>query len=94
MVKGSLQAGLDKLKPKSLTKDQKWWEKEKKKLKVSHSTYEEFCKEKLEERFKRPVKYKCGSCLHVAYEALRDGRTGYVTDEELIESSNNILKHK
>lgn len=76
------------------TKDEKWWMKEKKKLGVSHPTYNDFCKEKLEQLFKRPVKYSCDSCLQVAYESIRDGRNGYVTDEELIESSNNRLKHK
>ncbi len=76
------------------TKDEKWWTKEKKRLGVSHPTYNDFCKEKLEKLFKRPVKYSCDSCLQVAYESIRDGRNGYVTDEELIESSNNRLRHK
>ena len=94
MAKGSLQAGMDKLKPKPKSKQEKWWDEEKRKLKVSHNTYEEYCVEKLEARFKRPVKYTCGTCLHKAYEAVRDGKTGYISDEELIESSNNMLKHR
>ncbi len=76
------------------TKQEKWWAKERKKLGVSHSTYSEYCKEKLEGMFKRPVKCSCESCLQVAYESLRDGRNGYVTDEELIESSGSRLRHK
>ena len=48
----------------------------------------------LEEKYKRTVKYSCVHCLKSAYESEINGITGYVTDEELVESSNNKLKYK
>jgi hypothetical protein len=94
MPKGSLKAGLAKVSPPKKTKYEKWWDEEKKRLNTTHATYNDYCKEKLEQIFKRPIKSKCDSCLQVAYESIRDGRTGYVTDEELISASGNRLKHK
>ena len=47
----------------------------------------------LEEKYKRPVKYSCVHCLKSAYESEINGITGYVTDDELVESSNNKLKY-
>ena len=94
MTKGSLKIGLNKIKPISRTKNEKWWDKEKKKLNVNHNTYSEYCKEKLEKIFKNEIKYTCECCLQTSYESLCEGNNGYVTDEELIKSSNNLLKHK
>ena len=48
----------------------------------------------LEEKYKRTVKYSCVHCLKTAYESEINGITGYVTDDELVESSNNKLKYK
>ena len=48
----------------------------------------------LEEKYKRTIKYSCVYCLKTAYESEINGVTGYVTDEELVESSNNKLQYK
>jgi hypothetical protein len=40
------------------------------------------------------IKYTCANCLQIAYQSEIDNCQGYVTDDELIESSNGILKHK
>ena len=40
------------------------------------------------------VKYSCANCLQIAYQSEIDNCQGYVTDDDLIESSNGILKHK
>jgi hypothetical protein len=40
------------------------------------------------------IKYNCGYCLKEAYNSEINDSQGYVTDEDLIESSNNKLKHK
>tara|TARA_Y100000992_G_C20892332_1_gene316961 strand:+ start:272 stop:502 length:231 start_codon:yes stop_codon:yes gene_type:complete len=48
----------------------------------------------LEEKYQRTVKYSCVHCLKTAYESEINGITGYVTDDELVESSNNKLKYK
>lgn len=48
----------------------------------------------LQEKYKRTVKYSCVHCLKTAYESEINGITGYVTDDELVESSNNKLKYK
>ncbi len=50
--------------------------------------------ETLEREWKRPVKYSCVNCLRDAYDSVIAKRNGYVTDEELIESSNHTLRHK
>ena len=36
----------------------------------------------------------CPHCLETAYYAVMDDRSGYVTDEDLIEASGNTLYHK
>lgn len=77
-----------------MKQQQKMWEKQKKKLGSSHATYSDYCKDELGKIFKKPVHSKCDTCLQVAYEAIRDGRNGYITDEELLEASNGRLKHK
>ena len=48
----------------------------------------------LEEKYKREIKYSYFECLKIAYNSEKNGINGYVTDDELIESSNNKLKHK
>jgi hypothetical protein len=78
----------------NVKQQQKWWEKQKKKLGSLHATYSDYCKDELEKMFKRPIHSNCDTCLHVAYEAMRDGYNGYITDEELLEASNGRLKHK
>jgi len=48
----------------------------------------------LENRYKRKIKYTCLVCLQHAYKCEKEGRiNGYVSDDDLIESSNNKLKH-
>jgi aspartate carbamoyltransferase regulatory subunit len=48
----------------------------------------------LEQKWNNEVVYKCGYCLQEAYNSEVNNIQGYVTDEELIISSNNKLKHK
>lgn len=48
----------------------------------------------LESIWKRKVSYTCINCLREAYNSVINKTKGYVTDEDLIESSNNTLKHK
>jgi hypothetical protein len=48
----------------------------------------------LEKRYKNKITYTCINCLQEAYKSELDDTQGYVTDEELIKSSNNKLKHK
>ena len=47
----------------------------------------------LESRYKRKIKYTCIHCLKHAYRCEKENTSGYVTDEDLIESSNYKLKH-
>jgi hypothetical protein len=48
----------------------------------------------LEQKWSNKVNYTCCHCLKEAYESVINEKNGYVTDEELIKSSNNTLKHK
>ena len=48
----------------------------------------------LEEKWQNKICYTCINCLKIAYSSEISDSTGYVTDEELIESSNNKLLHK
>lgn len=48
----------------------------------------------LEEKWKNKICYTCERCLKEAYSSEVNNITGYVTDEELIESSKNKLLHK
>ena len=48
----------------------------------------------LEKYYSKSIKYSCIHCLKEAYNSILQQKTGYVTDEELIQSSNNTLKHK
>jgi hypothetical protein len=51
-------------------------------------------REFLEKKWNNTINYKCVHCLQEAYESELNNTQGYVTDEELIISSNNKLKHK
>ena len=48
----------------------------------------------LENKWNNNVVYDCVHCLEEAYCSEVNNTQGYVTDEELIISSNNKLKHK
>ena len=48
----------------------------------------------LEKTWKNKVKYTCLECLKTAYDSVKNNKNGYVTDDELIESSCNTLRHK
>lgn len=48
----------------------------------------------LEEKWKSNVNYTCQSCLKEAYNSVQNNCIGYVTDEDLIISSKNTLRHK
>lgn len=48
----------------------------------------------LEQRWMRKVNYGCVNCLEEAYASEMGGTTGYVTDDDLIESSNGKLQRK
>lgn len=48
----------------------------------------------LQEKWSKNVNYSCCNCLEIAYFSELNNTTGYVTDDELIELSNNKLKHK
>lgn len=48
----------------------------------------------LEKKWNNTISYSCGHCLQEAYSSELNDTQGYVTDEELIISSNNKLKHK
>ncbi len=48
----------------------------------------------LEQKWNNTITYKCVHCLEEAYNSEVNNTQGYITDEELIISSNNKLKHK
>lgn len=48
----------------------------------------------LENKWKTNIAFSCSHCLEKAYNSVLNDETGYVTDEELIKSSNNTLQHK
>ena len=48
----------------------------------------------LEKKWNNNVTYNCANCLQEAYDSELNNTQGYITDEELIASSNNKLKHK
>lgn len=48
----------------------------------------------LEQKWNNNVIYTCNHCLQEAYNSELNSIQGYVTDEELIVSSKNKLKHK
>lgn len=45
-------------------------------------------------KYNNKVKYNCIHCLKIAYVSELNGYNGYVSDEDLITSSNKKLKHK
>ncbi len=53
----------------------------------------EMC-EFLEKKWNNTITYKCVDCLKEAYNSEVNDTQGYITDKELIISSNNKLKHK
>ena len=48
----------------------------------------------LKTKWKNDINFKCFNCLKLAYESEVNETYGYVTDEDLIISSNNKLRHK
>ena len=48
----------------------------------------------LENKWKNDITFSCSHCLEEAYNSILNNEIGYITDEELITSSNNILQHK
>ncbi len=48
----------------------------------------------LENKWNNKVCYTCECCLQEAYLSEVNNKDGYVTDEELVKSSNNKLKYK
>lgn len=48
----------------------------------------------LQEKWKNEVNFVCEHCLRCAYESELNDIQGYVTDEDLIKSSNYKLEHK
>ncbi len=48
----------------------------------------------LSEKWKNKVTWSCDCCLQEAYNCEMNETQGYVTDEELINSSNHKLKPK
>ncbi len=48
----------------------------------------------LEKKWNNKVCYTCECCLQEAYLSEVNNKDGYVTDEELVLSSNNKLKYK
>lgn len=47
----------------------------------------------LKQKWKNDVNYTCIHCLKIAHNSVINGNYGYVTDEELIVSSKNTLRH-
>lgn len=75
------------------TKDDKKWISKKKKFGCDCKTYNEHCQKELEKYLKTKIKYTCETCLRSAYEAISNSRNAYVSDDELIQSSNGIIRH-
>lgn len=50
--------------------------------------------EYLKNKWNNDICYTCNNCLREAYLSEISNTTGYVTDEDLIISSKNKLKHK
>jgi|688.fasta_scaffold888281_2 hypothetical protein len=48
----------------------------------------------LENKWKTTIKYNCENCVRTAYKNIFNGTNGYISDEDLINSSNNHLKTK
>lgn len=82
---GKLSDGM----PKKPSKKDITWSKLKLKLGTNCSSHEDYMKVELEKRWKTSISYSCKHCLKEAFE-----NHGYVSDDELIESSKGRLKHK
>lgn len=48
----------------------------------------------LKNKWTNDVTFSCSHCLEEAYNSILNNEIGYVTDEELINSSNKTLQHK
>ena len=48
----------------------------------------------LEKKWNNTITYKCINCLREAYYLELNNTQGYISDEDLIISSNNKLKHR
>ena len=48
----------------------------------------------LQQKRNNNIIYKCNHCLQYAYYSELNNTQGYVTDDDLIVSSNNKLKYK
>ena len=48
----------------------------------------------LEKKWKTTIQYNCENCVKTAYENTFNGTNGYISDEDLINSSNHNLKTK
>ena len=48
----------------------------------------------LEKTWNNKVQYTCLECLKTAYESVKQNKNGYITDEDLMESSNYTLRYK
>jgi|LakMenE01Jun11ns_1017448.scaffolds.fasta_scaffold7153518_1 hypothetical protein len=59
-------------------------------IKIKFNKIREF----LEKKWNNTVTYNCGFCLQEAYYSELNNTQGYVTDEDLIVSSNHKLKPK
>ncbi len=76
--------------PVTGSKAERRWDQQRKRVGTAAQTPELYMAQQLEKRWGRPVNWSCSHCLHVAFA----DDHGYVTDEELITSSNNRLRHK
>ena len=84
---GKLKDNLNKVNPTSRQiKKQQQKDNEQKELKKMV--------ECLENKWKTTIQYNCENCVKTAYENTFNGTNGYISDEELINSSNNNLKSK
>lgn len=48
----------------------------------------------LEKKWNNTVNFSCQNCLKEAYKSELNDEQGYITDEELMKSSNYTLKYK
>ena len=85
---GKLKDNYNKIKP-TLRQNKQNKKNEKDKIEINKMC--EFLKQKWKNN---DIKYNCGYCLKEAYNSEINESQGYVTDEDLIQSSNNKLKHK
>jgi len=48
----------------------------------------------LQNKWNNKVNYTCSHCLDAAFVSVVENISGYITDEDLIQSSGNTLLHK